>query len=81
MFQRRVSDNPEELDLELFGRWQTEEYIPPPAVNVRTSSAFYDQLKKERVNINITKLVIFVGGGGKGGGKHVWWIEEFMLEQ
>lgn len=34
-------NNPEELDLELFGYWQTEEYIPPPAVNVSTHKGHF----------------------------------------
>jgi len=32
--QNRKKENPDELDLEIFGHWQTEVYIPPPAVNV-----------------------------------------------
>ncbi|KAL3852981.1 hypothetical protein ACJMK2_016578 [Sinanodonta woodiana] len=29
----KPKENPDALDLELFGHWQTEEYIPPPAVD------------------------------------------------
>ncbi|XP_060076866.1 DNA repair protein complementing XP-C cells-like [Ylistrum balloti] len=29
----RPKENPDALDLELFGEWQTEDYIPPPAVD------------------------------------------------
>lgn len=32
--QNKPKVDPEALDLELFGVWQTEEYIPPPAVDV-----------------------------------------------
>lgn len=32
--QNKPKVDPEALDLELFGLWQTEEYIPPPAVDV-----------------------------------------------
>lgn len=32
--QNKPKVDPEALDLELFGFWQTEEYIPPPAVDV-----------------------------------------------
>ncbi|KAK3585967.1 hypothetical protein CHS0354_038511 [Potamilus streckersoni] len=30
---KKPKENPDALDLELFGRWQTEDYIPPPAVD------------------------------------------------
>lgn len=39
--QNKPKDDPEAKDLELFGRWQTELYIPPPAVDV--SSAKYHE--------------------------------------
>ncbi|XP_059178790.1 DNA repair protein complementing XP-C cells homolog [Physella acuta] len=29
----KPKDNPDELDLELYGEWQTDKYIPPPAYN------------------------------------------------
>ena len=32
--QNKPKLDPEALDLELFGLWQTEVYIPPPAVDV-----------------------------------------------
>jgi hypothetical protein len=34
IFQNRPKEDPEAKDLELFGLWQTELYIPPPAVDV-----------------------------------------------
>ena len=34
--QNKPKENPDALDLEVFGRWQTEVYIPPPAVDVST---------------------------------------------
>ncbi|KAK7102070.1 DNA repair protein complementing XP-C cells homolog isoform X2 [Littorina saxatilis] len=37
--------NPEELDLELFGYWQTEEYIPPIAVNGKVPKNEYGNVE------------------------------------
>lgn len=39
--QNRKKENPDELDLEIFGHWQTEVYIPPPAVNVSLFTSIY----------------------------------------
>lgn len=35
--QNKPKENPDELDLELFGEWQTEIYVPPPPKDVSTS--------------------------------------------
>ncbi|GFO49290.1 DNA repair protein complementing xp-c cells homolog [Plakobranchus ocellatus] len=37
--------NPDELDLELYGEWQTEKYIPPPAVNGKVPKNEYGNLE------------------------------------
>lgn len=34
--KNKPKDNPDDLDLELYGEWQTDKYIPPPAFNVST---------------------------------------------
>ena len=32
--KNQINYNPEEKNLPVFGRWQTEDYIPPPAVDI-----------------------------------------------
>ncbi|GFR77071.1 DNA repair protein complementing XP-C cells-like protein [Elysia marginata] len=41
----RPKDNPDELDLELYGEWQTEKYIPPPAVNGKVPKNEYGNVE------------------------------------
>ncbi|KAK3772995.1 hypothetical protein RRG08_036329 [Elysia crispata] len=41
----KPKDNPDELDLELYGEWQTEKYIPPPAVNGKVPKNEYGNLE------------------------------------
>ncbi|XP_076468748.1 DNA repair protein complementing XP-C cells homolog [Babylonia areolata] len=51
----RAKDSCEELDLELFGRWQTEDYIPPPAVNGKVP-------KNEYGNVELFQPSMLPGG-------------------
>ncbi|KAK3103173.1 hypothetical protein FSP39_017002, partial [Pinctada imbricata] len=41
----RPKENPDALDLELFGLWQTEEYMPPPAVDGKVPKNEYGNLE------------------------------------
>ncbi|XP_025106845.1 DNA repair protein complementing XP-C cells-like [Pomacea canaliculata] len=52
---RKRIDNSEELDLELFGRWQTEIYVPPPAVDGKIT-------KNEYGNVELFQPSMLPGG-------------------
>lgn len=41
----KPKDNPDELDLELYGEWQTDKYIPPPAVNGKVPKNEYGNVE------------------------------------
>ncbi|KAL8583477.1 hypothetical protein ACOMHN_044835 [Nucella lapillus] len=41
----RARDQPEVVDLELFGRWQTEDFIPPPAFNGKVPKNDYGNVE------------------------------------
>ncbi|VDI64943.1 xeroderma pigmentosum group C-complementing protein [Mytilus galloprovincialis] len=42
---KNKKENPDALDLEIFGRWQTEVYIPPPAVDGKVPRNGYGNIE------------------------------------
>ncbi|CAC5365888.1 XPC [Mytilus coruscus] len=42
---KHKKENPDALDLEIFGHWQTEVYIPPPAVNGKVPRNGYGNIE------------------------------------
>ncbi|XP_021344042.1 DNA repair protein complementing XP-C cells-like [Mizuhopecten yessoensis] len=51
----KPKENPDALDLELFGHWQTEDYIPPPAVDGKVP-------RNEYGNVELFKESMLPGG-------------------